>query len=123
MANGVEKEMCMKEEDKRSSNDVSLYNTFQNSGHLQAKWGKGLGKTETSFMGGEPFQGVGSEDRVEVVLDVGDTVITMAFDRLGRRVDYQETPLAAAWTIKRRKMIRSLRTSVLSMTTFSVSSG
>ena len=28
MANGVEKEMCMKEEDKRSSNDVNLYNSF-----------------------------------------------------------------------------------------------
>ena len=39
---------------------------------MQAKWAKGSGKTEKSFMGGESFQGFESGDGVEAVLDKDD---------------------------------------------------
>ena len=41
-------------------------------GRLQAKWVKGSGKTEKSFIGGESFQGFGAGDGVEAVLDKDD---------------------------------------------------
>ena len=51
---------------------MSLYNSFQNSGHLQAKWVKGSGKSEKGFMGGKSFLGVASGDGGEMCLNVGD---------------------------------------------------
>ena len=41
-------------------------------GHLQAKWVNDSGKSEKSFMGGESFQGMGSGDGVDLVLDEVD---------------------------------------------------
>ena len=51
---------------------TDLGNTlFFGIGRLQAKWVKGSGKTEKSFMGGKTFQGVGAGDGVEVGLGAG----------------------------------------------------